>query len=627
MTRNSDGAWDRRRRVGWTLVALMALVAAWSTPPEAEAQTSRKAKPKAKPKPAATKEAEPKPADPKDQEPAEPVVPFEYETVKLADGTEMPVKKWGKTFAAYEYQPPIDILDKRVHVVLDSQRSASPRFPVTGLELDSQVGLLYWSEGLNSPRPIGRVMRSRLDGSGVHTLASDRIYPHSLVLDRQRGRIYWLEGVGESPSRLQTATLDGKETTLSRGLNNPRGLALDSTRGQLFYWENDRLMRIDVDGTGEQVVTANRRIALEGFATLAFDAAQDRLIGSMHIGGPRWLDKDGTHLQYLPRMDHTARIYGLAFNEEHRKVYFANFSQALQRANVDGTQIETLVASPAESEDGCSRTIAGGIAIDPERGLIYWSCMRIRGASMYPMIYRTELRPILKPTKRPAPPKVVTIAPSEHGAGGEIVLSGEGLADAVDVRFIDDSTGVHTSAKFHGAGQGRLTVTVPRLGNGCRRPVIVVQTPSGVTMTLGTDVIAPDHKPYQYEEVRTVASDKDPWWLWTNKPYKHERSSASSGARVWLRPGLIAGNVESAVVYAQSGSSVSFGPKGMVTAFAKDDSYVAVSNGLQYDEVIVYHEPFAATSYSTFYTKTVKLIPVPAIRPSFPETPFRYLAN
>ncbi|MEO7132577.1 MAG: hypothetical protein ABIZ07_14495, partial [Dermatophilaceae bacterium] len=596
----------------------------WGVPPETERTpvVAQRGEHPAREAVAQEKPRQAKVGDPESPEHAPE--PTKFETVKLDDGTEIQVEKWGKTYPAYDYHPPVDILDRRVHVVLDCQRDGEPRNPVSSLEVDSKGGWLYWCDGTSNYLG-GRVMRAHLDGGGVQALATGRLYPHSLVLDRRRGRLYWLEGAGDDPGRLQAATIDGKETTLSKGLNRPGGLALDSARGQLYYWEQSRLVRINVDGAEEKILMANPRARNVNFNSLAFDVAHDRLIGSAGGGQYQWLDRDNPHLlQYVPRMEPWARIYGLAFDEDHQKVYFANLRQALQRSNMDGTQIETLVASPAECPDGCSRQIFGAVALDPARGHIYWTGLRTRGSAMYPTISRTALRPLPEPAERPAPPRVRAIEPPEQRAGGEVVLSGDGLVGTVDVRFIDDSTGAHVEAKFREAAQGRLLVAVPRLGDRCRRPVVVIRTPGGVTMTLGTDTIVPDNQHYPYEDVGSIDLDKEPpWWMGTNMPYQHERSEAGPGARVWLRPGLMAGNIETAVVYAQHGSNLGFGSKGMATAFAKDDSYVGVGDGL-YDDVVVYHEPFTGISWRSYYNTTVKWIPVPAIRPSFPKQSFRY---
>ncbi len=624
MAMNSGGGRDRHRRIGLVFLALMATLSVSSTMPrEAVAQATRKARQKPRPdipKGDGAKDT-PKasrPEDSKAPEPAEPLPPLEFETVKLDDGSEVPDEKWDKTYPAYDYRPPIDILDRRVHVVLDSH---TVQGAATSLEIDPDGGRLYWCES------VGRVMRAHLDGTRAETLATGRLRPRSLVLDKLRGKIYWLQGEGLQPCTLQTATLDGKkERTLSRGLNRANGLALDAARGHLYYWENYRLVRVDVDGTGEEVVTTNVRVVRPDFGSLEFDAARGRLLTAF---GPlyRWFDRDGTHPGTVPRMEHWANIHGFTFDEVYQKIYLANGGRALMRASVDGTQVETLVAAPVVGADGLSRSIAGDIALDRTRGHLYFTV----GGDSRRMVCRTDFRPPSKPTIRPAPPRITAISPAEQATGGKIGLSGLGLTDAVAVTFIDDSTGALSAAEFSPLGQGQLAVTVPQLGEGCRRPVIVVQSPSGVTMTLGTDVVAPKIGVFPYQDVRSIPLDEDPRRDAVplnagNGPYQHERAIVGAGARVWLRPGKMSGNLEVAVVYAMRGSTVGFGPKGMVTAFAKDDSYVAFTPHSQV-ETVVYHEPFAVLSKPIHHDASVRLIPVPAIRPSFPETPFRYLAE
>jgi sugar lactone lactonase YvrE len=242
--------------------------------------------------------------------------PTKFETVKLDDGTEVQVEKWGKTYPAYEYHPPVDILDRGVQVVHDSERKGVPQGGISGMAVDPKGGWLYWCD------TYGRIVRARLDGKALQVLASNCNDPHSLVLDdRRRGWLYWLEGVGLAPSRLQAATLDGKQMTLSKGLNHPGGLALDSARGQLYYWEENRLVRINVDGTEEKILMANPQARHVHFSSLAFDAVHDRLIGSAAGGQYQWFDRDNPQLlHYVPRMESWARMYGFIFDEDHQKI-------------------------------------------------------------------------------------------------------------------------------------------------------------------------------------------------------------------------------------------------------------------------------------------------------------------
>ncbi len=66
----------------------------------------------------------------------------------------------------------------------------------------------------------------------------------------------------------------------------------------------------------------------------------------------------------------------------------------------------------------------------------------------------------------------------------------------------------------------------------------------------------------------------------------------------------------------------------MVTAFAKAGSSVGVTSRPQESKTWSTSSRFARLSSGEIYhNKTTTLIPVPAIRPSFPEQTFRYRAD
>ena len=467
MGRTSGRTCDPCRWVGLTTLGLLAALAvSVATNQEAGAQSARTRK--AKPKPSSAKhheEAPPSSTKHPNEEapPSAPLPPPEMETVKLADGSEVEVEKRGETFAARDYEPPIDIQDRRVQVIFDSGRDRVFRTSFA-MAVDSEGGKLYFCEGLPQPpnppnaegHPSGRILRSNLDGTKVQILATDRSYPRNLVLDQARGRLYWLEGSGLSIHTLQSARLDGKdETTLSRGLHQPNALTLDTERGHLYYWENSRLVRINVDGTDEEVVTDNYRIARPDFAT---SGTTPPTTGSLPRSGRRLalVRRDGSHPKGLRRV---LGIRQFAFDDAHQKFYYANSSLELARSNTDGTQIEPLVAAPRISVDGFSRRI-GCVALDLPHGQIYWSGSRDRG-DMNVTLCRTALRALSVPTDRPSPPQISAIAPIEQAAGGEITLNGSDLARTVAVAFLDDATGAHVSAKFVPKGDDRLSVIVP----------------------------------------------------------------------------------------------------------------------------------------------------------------------
>ncbi len=105
------------------------------------------------------------------------------------------------------------------------------------------------------------------------------------------------------------------------------------------------------------------------------------------------------------------------------------------------------------------------------------------------------------------------------------------------------------------------------------------------------------------------------------KRYRHNRLLPGAPHQLWLAPEASAG-VEAAIVYADRGSLVSAGSHGEVAVFAKNGSRMRVS--LARDSV-VFHEPFAITSAIQDADRTLKFIPVPAIRPGFLDALMKYV--
>jgi hypothetical protein len=180
-----------------------------------------------------------------------------------------------------------------------------------------------------------------------------------------------------------------------------------------------------------------------------------------------------------------------------------------------------------------------------------------------------------------------------------MVVRGEHLSPTKAVVFVDDSTCEHFKAKYETNEDGSLTVIVPKLGDSCQHPLLIVETPSGVTMTLKKDlIVAPP-----------------------GLGYGHSRLKAGPLPQIWLPADTAAGDIEAAVVYINQGATVSVGTHGQTLAFAKSGSY----NGCVYHrKCVVYHEPFAKLGRTKDRDPTTVLHPVPAIRPSFLDTAVTY---
>jgi hypothetical protein len=149
------------------------------------------------------------------------------------------------------------------------------------------------------------------------------------------GRLFVLDLSG---SRIFSMKADGTDSkTLVTGCHLPDGIALDLPKGHLYWTDmgvpsrNDgKIERADLDG-------GNRRTIIPEGAT------------------------------YTPKQIH--------LDAKNRKLYWSDREgMRVMRANLDGSQIETLVQTGyGEADRGDPANWCVGITVDSERGHFYWS--------------------------------------------------------------------------------------------------------------------------------------------------------------------------------------------------------------------------------------------------------------
>ncbi len=321
-------------------------------------------------------------AEEADDGPAIPAQNGEYETVKLADGSEVQVEKWGETFDAYDYRPSVTLDDPKAEEILWFRNLGRGGINggLDGMQVDSEAGKLYWVLVL---RTTGRIGRCNLDGSHVEFLVKDLRHPHELVLDLKHRRMYWLQGAREKHA-LMTAQMSGKEAKpLVEGLNRPAGLALDVERGELYYWEKPgQIVRVKTDGTGEGLFLDKRREHyLNAFVRgLSWNPKEDKLYwlnAGRHV---RRAGHDATNVEEVFDTKISSGYGHIAFDfEHHQSVFpFTQYGQLI-RENLDGSGREVLATSPPQNETGSPKAVAFDAAIDGRLQMVYWTAGHFDG--------------------------------------------------------------------------------------------------------------------------------------------------------------------------------------------------------------------------------------------------------
>jgi low density lipoprotein receptor-related protein 5/6 len=170
-----------------------------------------------------------------------------------------------------------------------------------------------------------RIRRMNLDGSSLEDVINFSFWqPTGIALDIAAGKIYFSRPAG---NRIQRANLDGSDIGDVILTPDAGNLALDTAAGKIYWVENDtEIKRAPIDGAGNDDIET--LITVSGIS--AFGIGLDTVVGKIY-----WLNDTGVSL-----------------------------TSSIQRANLDGTDVETLVAGLRNPFD---------LYLDTIDGKVYWT--------------------------------------------------------------------------------------------------------------------------------------------------------------------------------------------------------------------------------------------------------------
>ena len=225
------------------------------------------------------------------------------------------------------------------------------------IALDVAGGKMYWSDAAFPEAFHSTILRANLDGSDIDTLFTDFYGANDLALDVEGGKIYWAyAGLDLTTGRIRRANLDGSdiENVVSQqwignelyGLFRPHGLALNMAAGTMYWIQGSQIQRNNLDGSGLEALVMD----LDHPTGLALDIDSDHMYWteSTRIQRAR-LDGTGA-VVLIDQPDDKRRFHDLALDLTHRKIYWSTTTVregtgTIQRANLDGTNVETLVTN------------------------------------------------------------------------------------------------------------------------------------------------------------------------------------------------------------------------------------------------------------------------------------------
>jgi sugar lactone lactonase YvrE len=197
-------------------------------------------------------------------------------------------------------------------------------FPIRGIAIDVGAGKIYWTTPFNSDA----LHSSNLDGSGHEVVVADRQRILGVSVDASTGVLYWTRGGRSGVGRTDPDRRD--VTLLLSEAQEPEGLALDAVN-YMLYWV-------------------------------------DAWTGVIHRS-----DIYGTKVEIL--VQDLVWPHDIAIDLRHNKMYWTSNDVRIQRANLDGSSIETLID---KETTGLRPT---SLALDVTGNRIYW--LESTGASVY----------------------------------------------------------------------------------------------------------------------------------------------------------------------------------------------------------------------------------------------------
>jgi len=219
------------------------------------------------------------------------------------------------------------------------------------IDVDFDAEKLYWRglADLNSPpNGTGVVRRMNLDGTGLEDVLTGLNFDaYGFALDVPAGKMYF----GDHGQGIFTANLDGSGKALlpgTDGLRHTHDIVVSQALSQVYYSNAEHtqfngfngVRRADLDGSNIEDVFNNNGVSVVA-VYMALDEAAGNIYWSIEPTGEIFrADLDGSNPTLL--LSGITGVRDIEIDPYAGKLYWTS-QHVLQRANLDGTQIEDLV--------------------------------------------------------------------------------------------------------------------------------------------------------------------------------------------------------------------------------------------------------------------------------------------
>ncbi len=227
-----------------------------------------------------------------------------------------------------------------------------------GFDIGVSAPIVYWTDVTN---PTFSLKRVAIDGSPIQTIVTGLSHPRGMAIHTQGGKMYWAEpGI----PAIRRANLDGTSVqTVAAARNGTAGVAVDNVNLKVYWTDcqdgdfaNSKIRRANLDGSSPQDLVTT---GLSHPVSIDLDLAAGKMYWTdINTNKIQRANLDGTAVEDLLAVQSLA----LALDVSAGKMYFASSENKIQKANLNGSNLEDVIVGIAPAQ----------LAIDHAHSKLYW---------------------------------------------------------------------------------------------------------------------------------------------------------------------------------------------------------------------------------------------------------------
>ena len=237
-------------------------------------------------------------------------------------------------------RPPLYWVDRTngtLHRLVDEETEdlASNMKGATNITVDAANGYIYWTA--QTAQNKGAIRRAGLNGRGAQTLKAVSSLPMGIAVDSAGGIVYWTNARGNI---LSMPVAGGKVTNIAKNLSNPGPLALSNG---VLYWgeETGSVRKLSLTAKPKKI----DNLATGLGAPIAIAIAKGKVYWIERGAGGGRLQRanlNGTGIQTLKAFPGGVPI-GFTIDSSANRIYWTKSAGKIQRSNLAGKFVKDIV--------------------------------------------------------------------------------------------------------------------------------------------------------------------------------------------------------------------------------------------------------------------------------------------